>query len=354
MATWDSSPLKIAQLAPLYEAVPPALYGGTERVVSWLTEALVELGHDVTLFASGDSTTSARLIPCCPRALRLDGVMDHAGPRHTLMLEEVQRRAPALDVIHNHMDVVALPLSRRSPTPMITTLHGRLDLPYLEAFVREFPDAPLVSISDAQRAPLPHACWAGTVHHGLPRDQMRFSEQPAGYLAFVGRISREKRLDRAITIAREVGLTLIVAAKVEESDRSYFTREIEPLLSAPHVTYVGEVNDREKAELLRGAHALLFPIDWPEPFGLVMIEAMACGTPVVAFRCGSVSEIIDEGVTGFICDSMQEAASATRRAIMLDRRRVSRTFEARFTVERMADDYVDLYRQRVRAYAVAS
>jgi glycosyltransferase involved in cell wall biosynthesis len=347
--------LRIAQVAPLHEPVPPRLYGGTERVVAWLTEALVALGHEVTLFASGDSSTSARLEAGCPRALRLEGTNDAALAHHLVMLEGVRRRAREFDVIHNHIDLLGFSLGRGVASPVVTTLHGRLDIPCLTAVVAEFSEAPVVSISEAQRAPLPHARWVGTIHHGMPRDLYSFRSQPGDYLAFVGRISREKRLDRAVAIAEALNMPLIVGAKVDDADRKYFESEIAHLLDSPFVRFLGEIDDEGKAEIIGGARALLFPIDWPEPFGLVMIEAMACGTPVVAFRAGSVPEVIDHGVTGFVCDSLEEAIAATPRAIDLDRGRIRATFEARFTAERMAADYVATYRcLMTRSLAAAS
>jgi len=335
--------VRIAQVAPLYESVPPLLYGGTERVVSYLTEELVRLGHEVTLFASGDSVTSARLIPACERALRLeDRCRDHLA-HQVLMLEEVAKRAASFDVIHYHIDYFHYPLSRRQTAPQLTTLHGRLDLPELAPLYLEFRDMPVVSISDAQRAPLPHAAWLETVHHGLPRDLLRFSPEPGRYLAFVGRTAPEKRLDRAIEIARAAGMELRVAAKVDPEDRAYFKTEIEPLLAEPHVRFVGEIAEHEKSELLGGALALLFPIDWPEPFGLVMIEAMACGTPVIAFPHGSVPEVIEPGVTGLLVEDVAAAAAAVEQVRELDRATCRRVFEARFSAERMARDYLALY-----------
>jgi glycosyltransferase involved in cell wall biosynthesis len=335
--------VRIAQVAPLYESVPPQLYGGTERVVSYLTEELVRLGHEVTLFASGDSTTSARLIPACERALRLDDrCRDHLA-HQVLMLEEVAKRAASFDVIHYHIDYFHYPLSRRQTVPQVTTLHGRLDLPELAPLYLEFREMPVVSISDAQRAPLPHAGWVETVHHGLPGDLLRFSSGPGRYLAFLGRASREKRLDRAIEIARLAGVELWVAAKVDPADRAYFEAEIEPLLAAPHVRFVGEIGEHEKSEFLGGALALLFPIDWPEPFGLVMIEAMACGTPVIAYPHGSVPEVVEPGVTGLLVEGVEAAAAAVEQVRSLDRAACRRAFETRFSAERMARDYVALY-----------
>jgi glycosyltransferase involved in cell wall biosynthesis len=336
--------VRIAQVAPLYESVPPKLYGGTERVVSWLTEELVRQGHEVTLFASGDSETSAELVAVCPRALRLGGCADALAP-HFLLLEEVFRHAHRFDVIHFHCDYLHFPFSRRHRWAHVTTLHGRLDLPELVPIYREYPRMPVVSISDAQRAPLPWLHWQGTIHHGLPSQRHTFRAEPDDYLAFLGRISPEKRVDRAIEIAVRLGLPLKIAAKVDRADRDYYEAEIAPLLkrSGPLVEYIGEVGGSEKDEFLGRARALLFPIDWPEPFGLVMIEAMACGTPVIAFRCGSVPEVIDDGVTGFVVESVDEAVRAVERVDRLSRRRCREVFEQRFTAERMARDYVAVY-----------
>jgi glycosyltransferase involved in cell wall biosynthesis len=337
--------MKVAQIAPLIESVPPKLYGGTERIVSFLTEELVGLGHDVTLFASADSRTSARLVACAEKALRLDPAVQDALPYHLLMLDEVRRRAHEFDVLHFHIDMVHMPLVRELGVPTLTTLHGRQDLPDLQPFYAVFKDVPLVSISNDQRRPLPFANWLGTVHHGLPRDLLPLGHG-GGYLAFLGRISPEKRPDRAIEIAARSGLPLKMAAKVDKADQAYWEQVIEPMVSAkPNVEFIGEVNEGQKADFLGQALAVLFPIDWPEPFGLVMIEAMACGTPVVAFRCGSVPEVIDHGVSGFIVDSLDAAVRAVRDCGQLDRLRVRQCFERRFAAERMARDYIALYRQ---------
>ena len=334
--------MRIAQVSPLYESVPPQEYGGTERVVSFLTEELVRLGHDVTLFASGDSVTSARLEAMAPRSLRLDPSCVDPLPHHILMLERLAHVARNFDLLHYHIDYMHFPFSRRFGVPHLTTLHGRLDFADLQPLYDEFRDMPVVSISDAQRAPVPQAHWIGTVPHGLPPDL--FAPGPGGdYLVFLGRISPEKRVDRAIQIAGKAGLPLRVAAKVDRADEVYFQTEIEPLLGASHVDFLGELGDEDKGELLRGARALLFPIDWPEPFGLVMIEAMACGTPIIAWPNGSVPEVLEDGVSGFVVSSVEEAATAVDRAASLDRRQVRARFDARFTADRMARDYVALY-----------
>lgn len=341
--------MKIAQVAPLIESVPPRLYGGTERIVSYLTEALVQTGHDVTLFASGDSVTSARLVSCAASALRLDPNVKDPIPYYMLMLDRVRERADDFDVLHFHIDQLHFPLFRPMAARTLTTLHGRQDLADLKPLYLGFSDMPLVSISDAQRRPVPTANFVATVHHGLPPDLHRPTMQPrGGYLAFLGRISPEKRPDRAIEIARTLGLPLKIAAKVDRADESYFRERIAPLLDGPGVEFVGEVNEAEKADFLGDALALLFPIDWPEPFGVVMLEAIACGTPVLAFRCGSVPEIIDEGLTGMIVDTMDEALQAVPHVIGLDRRAVRRRFEERFTAARMAKDYVSVYRSLLK------
>jgi glycosyltransferase involved in cell wall biosynthesis len=337
--------MKIAQVAPLAERVPPRLYGGTERVVSFLTEELVRLGHDVTLFASGDSKTSARLVAPVRQAIRLDqGVRDSLAP-HILMLERVLQLADEFDVIHFHISHFHFPSCRRLPVAQVTTLHGRLDIPELAPLYAEYDDIPVVSISNAQREPLLDARWVATVPHGLPVDSLRFHPHAGGYLAFVGRVSPEKRVDRAIAIATAVGQRLRIAAKVDPADRDYFDREIRHLLDNPLVEFTGEISDAVKDDFLGNASALLFPIDWPEPFGLVMIEAMACGVPVVAFRGGSVEEVIEPGVTGFIVDTVDQAIAATRAVSTLDRQACRRVFEERFTVTRMATDYVQVYQQ---------
>jgi glycosyltransferase involved in cell wall biosynthesis len=328
------------------ESVPPKQYGGTERVVSWLTEELVRLGHEVTLFASGDSVTSAELVPCWPHGLRFDREASCTIPHHLTMLDRVRRRANEFDVIHFHIDYLHFPLFRDRAANTVTTMHGRLDLPFLVPAFSHFAEMPLVSISDDQRKPVPWANWVSTVYHGLPRDLFAYHESPSlEYLAFLGRISPEKRVDRAIDIAGRAGMKLRIAAKVDQADEAYFKNEIEPLLAQPHVEFIGEIGDAAKQEFLGNAIGLLFPIDWPEPFGLVMIEAMASGTPVVAYRRGSVPEVIDPGITGFVVEDENEAVIAVKRLRMLNRRMVRARFEERFSVERMARDYVDLYNE---------
>jgi glycosyltransferase involved in cell wall biosynthesis len=339
--------MKIAQVAPLYESVPPKCYGGTERVVSYLTEEVVALGHDVTLFASGDSVTRSRLVPACARAVRLDPGCHDSLAAHFSMLGQVADAAGQFDLIHFHIDYLHFPLTQGKPWPRVTTLHGRLDLPELPRLYREYPGQPVVSISDAQRGPLAFASWVGTVYHGLPLDLLRFHGRPGQYLAFLGRISPEKRLDLAIEIAGRVGMPLKVAAKVDRADADHYAEVIRPLLRAAgrRVEFLGEVGGRDKDELLGNAHALLFPIDWPEPFGLVMIEAMACGTPVIAFRRGSVPEVIDEGVTGFVVEDVAGAVRAVERVANLRRAECRRVFEERFSSARMARDYLKVYRR---------
>ena len=339
--------MKIAQVAPLVESVPPKFYGGTERIVSYLTEELVRQGHRVTLFASGDSTTSAELHAIVPTALRLNEAIREPLVYATLQLEELRQRAEEFDVIHVHGDFLHLPLARALGSGnVITTMHGRLDHPDYPPLFAAFRDMPLVSISDQQRQPLADCNWVGTVLHGLPQNVCRFNPRPRGdYVAFLGRISREKRPDRAIEIARLAGKKIRIAAKIDPADRDYFQREIEPLFAQPHVEYVGEIGERDKCEFLGNARALLFPIDWPEPFGLVMIEAMSCGTPCVAWRAGSVPEVIQEGRNGFIVQSIESAVGALQRAAHLDRHMVRACFQQRFSVERMTRDYVEIYRR---------
>jgi glycosyltransferase involved in cell wall biosynthesis len=352
MLVGPTGKLKIAQVAPLSESVPPKLYGGTERVVSVLTDELVKQGHEVTLFASGDSRTAATLVAACEKAQRLIGCIDPLAA-HMLMIEQVVQRADDFDVIHFHVAPVHFPLARRMTTPHLTTLHGRLDLADLVPLYEEFSELPLVSISDAQRTPLPNQNWVGTVHHGFPQRDFRFHPAPGSYLAFLGRISREKRVDRAIAIAKACGWPLKIAAKIDPSDVLYFKNEIAPLMEDPLVEYIGEIPDSKKSAFLGHARATLFPIDWPEPFGLVMIESLACGTPVVAFRGGSVAEVIEDGVTGFVVDDLDEAIDATKRTHTLDRRACRDAFTRRFSAARMASAYVRLYRQLTSSAAGA-
>jgi glycosyltransferase involved in cell wall biosynthesis len=337
--------MRIAQISPLTEAVPPKRYGGTERVVAYLTDELVQQGHEVTLFASGDSATTATLVKCCPTALRLDTSVRHPLPYLLTMLDQVRSCAAEFDVLHFHTDLIHLPMFREIAGHTVTTLHGRLDSPELHSFFQRFSEFPLVSVSKAQRSAVPSANWAGNVYHGLPPDLLRFTAQPKGdYLAFLGRIAAEKRPDRAIEIARQAKVPLRIAAKVDHADREYFEEHIKPLLDDPRVTFMDEIGESEKSAFLGNARALLFPIDWPEPFGLVMIEAMACGTPVIAFPAGSVPEIVEEGVTGFVVDSVEEAVDAIARLDELDRPTIRRRFEERFSATRMAQDYVEIYR----------
>ena len=338
--------MKIAQVAPLYESVPPHGYGGTERVVSYLTEELVREGHDVTLFASGDSKTAAHLVACAPRSLRQGKAVDTLA-HHILMLEHVFQRANEFDLTHFHIDYLHFPLSRRTSANQLTTLHGRLDLPDLPLLYDEFAEMPLVSISNSQRKPLSQANWVGTVYHGLPASSFTFREKPEKYLLFLGRISPEKRVDRAIEIARRAHRKLKICAKIDRADRYYFNKHIKHLLDHPSIEFVGEVGHEKKNELLGGASALLFPIDWPEPFGLVMIEALACGTPVIAFPCGSVPEIVIQGKTGFIVNEIEEAVDAVHRIGSIDRKECRREFEDRFTDRHMAEDYIQIYEQQL-------
>jgi glycosyltransferase involved in cell wall biosynthesis len=335
--------MRIAQVSSLMEAVPPKLYGGTERIVSFLTEELVEMGHDVTLFASGDSVTSAKLDPCWPQAMRLDAdAKDYLAP-HIMMVERIARRAAEFDIIHLHIDYLSYPILSRMSVPFVTTLHGRLDLPVLPPLYAMFPHVPVVSISDSQRGPLPGANYIGTIYHGLPTQLLQQGSGDKGYLAFIGRISPEKAPDAAIRIAAEAGWKIKIAAKIDNADKIYFEEKIKHLFDLPHVEYIGEINDDRKSEFLGNAAGLLFPIAWCEPFGLAMIEAMACGTPVIAIRNGSVPEVVDEGVTGFIVDSEAEAVAAVGKLSTLNRDIVRRTFETRFSAARMAEDYVDIY-----------
>ena len=337
--------MKIAQVAPLYESVPPKFYGGTERVVSYLTEELVRQGHEVTLFASADSTTKAELRPACERALRLEGkkIIDPLAC-HIRMIEMVSRESHRFDILHFHIDYLHFPATRRLQIPALTTLHGRLDIPELHSLYQEFTDMKLVSISNAQRAPLAWANWIATVHHGLP-NLYRPQYTSGKYLAFLGRICPEKGVDRAIEIASRVGIPLKIAAKIDPVDQEYFDSKIKWLLEHPLIEYIGEIGEREKSDFLSHALALLFPIDWPEPFGLSMIEAMACGTPVIAFCRGSVPEILAEGITGYFVNNIREAIEAVHKVAALDRRACRNAFEKRFTVQRMCSDYLDIYRR---------
>ena len=335
--------MRIAQVAPLAESVPPKLYGGTERVVAWLVDELVNLDHEVTLFASGDSVTGADLIPVCPRALRLGRPRTDPMAVQAALIEEVAGRANDFDLIHAHIDWLHLPLLSRLGVPFLTTCHGRLDLPLFPDVIRRFPKAAFVSISENQRIPLPEANWIGTVYHGLPSDLFRPSFEPGSYLAFLGRLTAEKGPEPAMRIARAVGMPLQIAAKVPRGETAFFRERIEPEVDGGQVRLIGEVNDRAKQGFLAGAAALLFPIDWPEPFGLVMIEAMACGTPVIAFRSGSVPEVVDHGITGFVVSNEEEAIQAIGRLGELDRRRIRAQFEKRFTSRRMAEEYLNHY-----------
>jgi glycosyltransferase involved in cell wall biosynthesis len=340
--------MRIAQVAPLYESVPPKYYGGTERVVSHLTEKLVRQGHQVTLFASGDSVTKAHLVAPCRRSLRLDKHCMDQLSHQILMLERVFQYAAEFDIVHFHIDYLHFPLSRREQITHVTTLHGRLDIPDLVPLYQEFRDMPVISISNGQREPLPWANWQATVYHGLRADMYQFHDKPGIYLAFLGRISPEKRVDRAIEIAKQVQTPLKIAAKVDPVDKDYFESVINPLLRDPLVEFVGEIGKVEKEDFLGNAYALLFPIDWPEPFGLVMIEAMACGTPVIAYRGGAVPEVIEEGHTGFIVEGLEDAVEAVRRVPELSRKRCREIFDQRFTAARMAHDYVRVYERLIK------
>jgi len=336
--------MRIAQVAPLTEAVPPKLYGGTERVVHWLTEELVALGHEVTLYASGDSRTSAKLEAPWPRALRLDSSIRDPNALHMMMLELVRQRSHEFDMLHFHLDYYPFSVFARQATPFVTTLHGRLDLPEHQPLFATFPTLPVISISNSQRRPVPHAGWVRTIHHGLPEKLLMPKPVKPSYLAFLGRIAPEKGVDRAIHIAREVGIPLKMAAKVDRADREYYEEKIKHLIDGKDVEYIGEIADHEKSEFLSGALGLMVTIDWPEPFGLVMIEAMACGTPVIAFNRGSVPEIIEEGLTGFVVEDEQGAIGAAYRLGELSRERIRARFEERFTARRMAQDYLAAYR----------
>jgi glycosyltransferase involved in cell wall biosynthesis len=341
--------MKIAQVAPLIESVPPKAYGGTERVVHYLTEALVRMGHEVTLFASGDSSTSARLVPVVDRALRLHPAKPDPLVWHTLMVDRVRELSTAFDVIHFHIETLQLPLMSRCPTPSLTTLHGRLDLPDLKPLYRRFKQHPLVSISASQRAPIAWASWLGTVHHGLPEDLYTFHPKPQDYFAFVGRVSPEKGLDRAIEIAIACDTPLRIAAKVDVHDRDYFERVIEPMLDHPLVTFVGEIGEDAKNDFIGNAKAFLMPVNWPEPFGLVIIESLACGTPVIAYGHGAIPELLDDGVTGFVVHDQHQAIAAARRIGEIDRAACREVFDRRFTSDVMARNYVALYRELATA-----
>ena len=344
--------MRVAQVAPLYESVPPKLYGGTERVVSFLTEELIAQGHEVTLFGAGDSQTQAELVGVVPRALRLDPTCkDYLAP-HVLMLEHVIARSHVFDVIHFHVDYLAFPFARRLLCPSVSTLHGRLDHPALGPMTEEYAEMPLVSISDAQRKPLPAANWSKTIYHGLPSELLKARYEPGEYFAFIGRVSPEKRVDRAIEVAKALGVPLKIAAKVDAADVKYYEAEIKPLLDHPLIEFIGEIGEEQKSEFLGRARALLFLIDWPEPFGLAMIEAMACGTPVIAFPGGSVPEVVDPGVTGYIVSDMDEAIAAAKKVDGLDRRAVRATFDRRFSARRMAQEYVELYRSLIEQRSV--
>ena len=337
--------MRIAQIAPLTEAIPPKLYGGTERVVSWLTEELVALGHDVTLFASGDSRTSAKLEAMWPRALRMDENVRDPMALHVAMLEQVRRRVHEFDLLHFHLDYLPFSMFSRQSTPFVTTMHGRLDLPEHQTVFDAFTHVPVISISNAQRTPLPQARWLKTIYHGLPSTLLAPRPMKRDYLAVLGRISPEKAVDRAIRIARRCNLPLKIAAKVDRVDVDYFAREIRPLLDQPGIEYIGEISDADKSQFLSGARALLLPIDWPEPFGLVMIEAMACGTPVIAYPSGSVCEVLEHGLTGLIVRDETAAADAIEHQLsQLSHERIVARFKERFTARRMADDYVEVYR----------
>jgi glycosyltransferase involved in cell wall biosynthesis len=337
--------MKIAQVSPLFERVPPKAYGGTERVISYLTEELVRQGHDVTLFAAGDSITCARLVPAIGESLRQDTGRQSWLAYHTIQMDMVSELASTFDIIHFHTEYLHFPIARKFCTPHVTTLHGRLDLPELVPLYKRFPDCPLVSISNHQRTPLPWINWCGTVHHGLPPDLYSFQPASGNYFTFIGRISPEKRIDRAIDITQQCGMPLYIGAKIDKSDEPYFNEYIKPLLRNPLVKYLGEVSDREKRELLEHASALLFPIDWPEPFGLVMIEAFACGTPVIAYHHGSIPEIMEDGITGFVVTNQDDAVRAARSIDSIDRKRCRAAFDRRFTVTDMAENYLRVYRR---------
>jgi len=340
--------MRIAQVAPLYESVPPKLYGGTERVVSWLTEELIRLGHDVTLFASGDSLTAARLVPACKKALRLDPTCVDQLAHHVIVLDQVFSEKENFDVVHFHVDYLHFPFSRRQQIAHVTTLHGRLDLSDLQPLYRHFRDMPVISISDSQRKPLPWANWQGTIHHGLPRDSFSLGGGKGEYLAFLGRTSPEKGLDQAIEIAKRAEMPLKIAAKIDRVDMEYFETAIKPLLDHPLIEFIGEVGYPETNVFLGNAAGLLFPINWREPFGLVMIEAMACGTPVIAYPLGSVPEVMQDRVTGFIVPDLEGAVKAVKRLGEIDRRKCRQHFERHFNAARMAQDYLTIYQRLVR------
>lgn len=339
--------MKIAQVSPLYESVPPKLYGGTERVVHNLTEELIARGHEVTLFASGDSSTSANLVPACKNALRLDADCIDPIIHHFSMMEMVEKQSGNFDIIHSHIDYLYFPIMRRSTATYLTTLHGRLDIPELGPLFNEYREIPLVSISNSQRRPVLHSNWMGTVYHGLPLDLYHFNKKGGDYLVFVGRVSPEKRVDRAIEIAKKAGIKIRIAAKVDKADADYFESKIKKLIDHPLVDFIGEVGEKEKEELLGNALGFIYPIDWPEPFGLAMIESMACGTPVIAYNCGSVPEVIDEGLSGFVVNTQKEAIEAVKKLPGLDRRICRDTFENRFSVKRMADNYLKIYEKMI-------
>ena len=349
-----ASKLRIALVAPLAESVPPKKYGGTERVASYLAEALVRQGHEVTLFASGDSETSAELVACCPRALRTDPDVEDPLALHMLMLEELYQRIDDFDIVHSNVHYLAYSAMRRLHKPIISTMHGRMDVPEYGPLYNQFAEMPLVSISYAQRRPVPEANWVQNIYHGLPLDLYGYQPMSDDYLAFVGRVSPEKRVGAAIDIAERTGMPLKIAAKIDDADRAYYEREIEPRIDGDLVQFVGEIGEDEKREFLGNAAAFLFMIDWPEPFGLAMIEAMACGTPVIARRRGSIPEVVDHGVSGFVCDDIDDAVDAVERLDALDRATVRETFERRFSAERMARDYVTAYREVMLTYHSAA
>lgn len=343
--------MRIAQVAPLTEAIPPKLYGGTERVIYWLTEELVSLGHDVTLFASGDSETSAKLEAVWPKALRLDGSVLDPNALHMAMLEQVCQRADEFDLLHFHLDYYPFSTFSRCRTPFLTTLHGRLDLPEHQVVFDTFSSIPLIAISESQRSLMPQARWMRTIHHGIPERLLAPTGAGPSYFAFLGRIAPEKAVDRAIRIAEQCRIPLKIAAKVDKVDREYFERDIRPLLDSPWVDFIGEITDRQKPDFLSGAIALLAPVAWPEPFGLIMVEAMACGTPVIASRMGAIPEIVEDGVTGFTVTNEAEAIAAVKLLPQLSRTQIRHGFEKRFTARRMANEYVDIYEAMTRPAA---